>query len=158
MEEIKIQDSVRYTMTHGVLLPETSENKTLSLEMVGYTLRDKVSNRVIAALERRPITLPEGGVVEVDYQKNGETIALTRNKFDNLTAEDIAEIKKAMSAASRSARPVICYSNSQVKGGTPVRMVVVYSYGMWECASASNITYAEANYIYEKLVSYGLCT
>lgn len=158
MEGTKIQDSVRYTMTHGEMLPEASENKTLSLKMVVYTLRDKEPNRVIAALEKQPITLPEGGMVEVGYQKNGETIALTRNKFDNLTAEDIAELKKAMGAASRSARPVICYSNSQVKCGTPVRMVVVYNYGIWECASASNITYAEANYIYEKLVSYCLCT
>ena len=63
-----------------------------------------------------------------------------------------------MNAASRSARPVISYTNNKVKNGQPARMIVAYSFGVWECMTANNITFAEANYIYEKLVSYGLCT
>ncbi|MBQ3271353.1 hypothetical protein IJH10_01980 [Candidatus Saccharibacteria bacterium] len=154
----KIPDSVRYTMTHGEMLPANKAGKTLSLKMVVFTLQSKEDVEVLNDMKNKSLSLPEGAKIEVSYQKAAQNTSIEENRFDNLNSDEVQELKYAMNAASRSARPVISYTNNKVKNGQPARMVVAFSFGVWECMTANNITYAEANYIYEKLVSYGLCT
>ena len=65
-------------------------------------------------------------------------------------------IKKAMELASESSRPVITYTCLTEKNGAAARLVAAYMNSCWYCVHASNISYPEANFIYELLVKNGL--
>lgn len=152
------KDSARYTMTHGEMLPATAVDDTIPLKTVVLLLYSRENFEDLARIKAEPLKIPGNSKVVLNYQKNdGSTATISGEKLLHLSDDEVKEINLALSSADKNSRPVISYQNSNPKIGLPTRLVSAYTRGTWECVLATNVSYAEVNFIYELLHLHGLC-
>ena len=144
------RDSVRYTMTHGEMLPSVMADATLSLTSVVYSLYGKQTPSVIQDLKDDPFVLPEQASLVIQYHQDDNRLITA--PLLSLTEDRIREVRDAIARSDKNQRPVVSYSCTVKETGATARLVAVFNRANWECKQAINLSYPEANFIYETLV------
>ena len=149
---------VRYDMSHGEILRSDATDTTLNLSSVIYILYGRESVVRLKELEGKPLKIPEGAMISIQYRTPQHALrAISGEAVLQLSDEEIAELRQAILDSGTNSRPIVSYSNTTDKNSDViVRFITVYMNGHWECVQAANITYEEANFVYELLVHYGL--
>ena len=149
---------VRYDLSYGEMLASAMSNAKLPLASVVYALYGRMYASALDELKVNPFKLPEDATLTLHYPIANQGMAtVSKEKLLKLTSEEANEIRTAIlnpQEIDSDRRPVISYSCFCSKTGATARLVAAFKDLSWECVQAKNITYAEANFIYELLASY----
>lgn len=146
---MKKEKHVRYTMTHGRLLPAEDNGMVIPFLHLVEELQERELDKTTISVRTIDYSLlPDDSILSLSYRRNDDrTLTIDKNGLFNMDAELLEEVVSAMHTARKDTRPTLSYTHLSQDLNTVTRLRLVYDGGDWYCVLATAISYLEAKLI-----------